>query len=195
MKRRIAIPRTRKFIPFIVILAIGSISLTCSIYLSRPRLTPEERKRDIEYLAQWAKDYSPFVELNEKLKGVASYEALKPKYVEWAIHAKDNIEFAQITYSYASIIGASGHSYIFRGNDRKWFLGSKSAYWHKLFYERRIAYPPFLLVKKGIDLKPDKKDLPLGYFLLADLYNRLGNASLSLEYAKKGQELVQDEKR
>jgi arylsulfatase A-like enzyme/predicted Zn-dependent protease len=47
------------------------------------------------------------------------------------------------------------------------------------------------LVKKGIDLKPDKKDLPLGYFLLADLYNRLGNESLSSEYAKKGQELVQ----
>ncbi|NIM02530.1 hypothetical protein GTN66_00015, partial [bacterium] len=47
------------------------------------------------------------------------------------------------------------------------------------------------LVKKGIDLKPDKKDLPLGYFLLADLYNRLGNDSLSAEYAKKGQELVQ----
>jgi len=47
------------------------------------------------------------------------------------------------------------------------------------------------LVKKGIDLKPDKKDLPLGYFLLADLYNRLGNASLSSEYAKKGKELIE----
>ena len=47
------------------------------------------------------------------------------------------------------------------------------------------------LIKKGIDLKPDKKDLPLGYFLLADLYNRLGNASLSLEYAKKAKDLVE----
>jgi arylsulfatase A-like enzyme/Flp pilus assembly protein TadD len=47
------------------------------------------------------------------------------------------------------------------------------------------------LVKKGIDLKPGKKELPLGYFLLADLYNRLGNESLSLEYAKKGKELAQ----
>ncbi len=51
------------------------------------------------------------------------------------------------------------------------------------------------LVKKGIDLKPDKKDLPLGYFLLADLYNRLGNESLSSEYAKKGQELVRAKSR
>ncbi len=47
------------------------------------------------------------------------------------------------------------------------------------------------LVKKGIDLKPEKKDLPLGYFLLADLYNRLGNEALSSEYARKGKELAQ----
>jgi len=53
-------------------------------------------------------------------------------------------------------------------------------------YEEAVA-----LVKKGIDLKPEPKDLPLGYFLLADLYNRLGNQALSLEYARKGQELIQ----
>ncbi len=47
------------------------------------------------------------------------------------------------------------------------------------------------LVKKGIELKPEKKDLPLGYFLLADLYNRLGKSTLSEEYARKGRELVQ----
>lgn len=49
------------------------------------------------------------------------------------------------------------------------------------------------LVKKGIDLKPEKKDLPLGYFLLADLYDRLGNQSLSLEYARKGKSLEREE--
>jgi len=49
------------------------------------------------------------------------------------------------------------------------------------------------LVKKGIDLKPERKDLPLGYFLLADLYNRIGNDALSQEYARKGRELVQNE--
>jgi len=48
------------------------------------------------------------------------------------------------------------------------------------------------LVKKGIELKPEKKDLPFGYFLLADLYNRLGNESKSLEYAQKGKKLVQE---
>jgi tetratricopeptide (TPR) repeat protein len=43
------------------------------------------------------------------------------------------------------------------------------------------------LVKKGIDLKPEKTELPLGYFLLADLYNRIGDVVQSEEYARKGQ--------
>jgi tetratricopeptide (TPR) repeat protein len=43
------------------------------------------------------------------------------------------------------------------------------------------------LAKKGIDLNPEKTDLPLGYFLLADLYNRLGRYDLSEENALKGQ--------
>ncbi len=43
------------------------------------------------------------------------------------------------------------------------------------------------LVKKGIELKPAAADLPLGYFLLADLYNRLGDDALSREYAGKGE--------
>ncbi len=47
------------------------------------------------------------------------------------------------------------------------------------------------LVKKGISLKPDKAELPLGYFLLADLYSRLGNMVLSDEYADKGRALTE----
>lgn len=43
------------------------------------------------------------------------------------------------------------------------------------------------LAKKGIDLKPAPADLPLGYFLLADLYNRAGDGARSEEYARKGQ--------
>jgi len=46
------------------------------------------------------------------------------------------------------------------------------------------------LVKKGIELKPEKSELPLGYFLLADLYNRIGDNALSQEYAGKGQALA-----
>ena len=50
-------------------------------------------------------------------------------------------------------------------------------------FEEAIA-----LTKKGIDLKPAPADLPLGYFLLADLYNRTGDIAHSEEYARKGQE-------
>ncbi len=48
------------------------------------------------------------------------------------------------------------------------------------------------LVKKGLELKPEKKDLPLGYFLLADLYNRLGYSGKSLEFAQKGKKLAEE---
>jgi len=43
------------------------------------------------------------------------------------------------------------------------------------------------LAKKGIDLKPAPTELPLGYFLLADLYNRIGDNVRSEENARKGQ--------
>jgi len=42
------------------------------------------------------------------------------------------------------------------------------------------------LVEKGIAQKPEGRDLALGYFLLADLYNRMGDAARSEEYARKG---------
>jgi len=45
-------------------------------------------------------------------------------------------------------------------------------------------------VKKGLELKPDKENLPLGYFLLADLYNRLGDYNRSEECARQGQALL-----
>jgi tetratricopeptide (TPR) repeat protein len=50
------------------------------------------------------------------------------------------------------------------------------------------------LVNKGIALKPEPAELPLGYFLLADLYNRLGDNARSQEYAEKGQALAASHK-
>ena len=44
------------------------------------------------------------------------------------------------------------------------------------------------LVLKGLSLKPEKNDLALGFFLLADLYNRLDDTAKSEEYARKGRE-------
>ena len=43
------------------------------------------------------------------------------------------------------------------------------------------------LAKKGIELRPSPAELPLGYFLLADLYNRIGMNALSEDNARKGQ--------
>lgn len=48
------------------------------------------------------------------------------------------------------------------------------------------------LVKRGIEAKPLEKYLPVGYFLLADLYYRLGQESKSREYTRKGRESVQN---
>ncbi|MDY0231847.1 MAG: hypothetical protein RBR88_05125 [Candidatus Saccharicenans sp.] len=41
-----------------------------------------------------------------------------------------------------------------------------------------------------MELKPDRENQPLGYFLLADLYNRIGDYRHSEEYARQGQELL-----
>lgn len=49
-------------------------------------------------------------------------------------------------------------------------------------FEEAIA-----LAKKGIALRPAPAELPLGYFLLADLYNRTGQNALSEENARKGE--------
>ncbi len=65
-------------------------------------------------------------------------------------------------------------------------------YLARIYLNRGEKYTEAIaLVKKGIELKPEKKDLPLGYFLLADLYNRLGDNVKSLEYARKGKELAE----
>jgi tetratricopeptide (TPR) repeat protein len=54
-------------------------------------------------------------------------------------------------------------------------------------YEEAIA-----LARKGIELRPAPAELPLGYFLLADLYNRVGKSAFSVENARKGQEAAEE---
>jgi len=50
-------------------------------------------------------------------------------------------------------------------------------------FEEAIA-----MVKKGIELEPEKEQLPLGYYLLSDLYNRVGDYAKSDEYLRLGEE-------
>jgi len=64
-------------------------------------------------------------------------------------------------------------------------------YLARLYLNRGTDYEEAIrLAERGIELRPDPKDLPLGYFLLADIYSRLGEAERSAEYARKGQELA-----
>ena len=137
----------------------GLVLCGCS---TPPKLTAEDRKRDIEFLAQWARDYSPFVALNEKHKGVPSYEALKPRYVEFAEQARSNEEFYRVIIDYFTVIGASGHAYLYPEDMAKWtavgrFLGLSDfgistrqmwagAYWSRLSQSIPWrAHPPFYI--------------------------------------------------
>ena len=60
----------------------------------------------------------------------------------------------------------------------------------RLFLNQGINFDEAVdLVHKGIELKPEDNDLRLGYYILADLYNRLGDAAKSADYARKGHAL------
>jgi len=131
--------------------------------LCAPKLTADDRRSDIEFLAQWARDYSPLVELNEKYKGTPSYEALLPKYLEFAEQAQSNEEFYQVVSGYFNVIGASGHAYLLPEDYLEWSaVGSllrvyksgithgqfqQAKYWPKLANNLSTrAHPPFSVV-------------------------------------------------
>jgi hypothetical protein len=141
-----------------LLMAFGSSSCSCA-----PNLTAEERRNDIEFLARWAKDYSPFVELNERCKGLPNYEALVPHYIQLAEKAESNAEFYQIVYGYFSLIGASGHGHLLSEQSLRgylmeslqqpgqlpWYHLHAASYWPKLQNSECFAYPPFRIVHDG----------------------------------------------
>lgn len=141
---------------YIILFTSVLILSSCS-----PNLTSEDRKRDIQFLAQWAKDYSPFVELNEKYKDCPSYESLKPKYVQLAEQAQSNEEFLQVVYGYFNVIGASGHARLCTELELwgqmlgvknpieiSWGQFFEAIYWAKLLYKTSFVHPPFHIVYK-----------------------------------------------
>lgn len=132
--------------------------------VSPPRLTAEDRKSDIEFLARWAKDYHVCAELNEKYKGTPSYEDLLPKYVKFAEEAETDEEFCLVVLHYFNVIGASGHAYLvpddwLKGCAVGWLLGIDwgIAPWHfqQARYWPRVAgglspfaHPPFRVTNR-----------------------------------------------
>jgi hypothetical protein len=131
--------------------------------VTTPKLTPEDRKQDIQFLADWARDYSPFVELNEKYKGLPSYEAMAPRYIQLAEEAKSNAEFYQVVYGYFSLIGTSGHGHLLSEQSLRgylmeslrkrgqlpWYQFHAASYWPKLQDKVCFVHPPFRIVHDG----------------------------------------------
>jgi hypothetical protein len=171
---------------FVLIVLLIFVIAGC---MMAPKLTPEDRKRDIQFLADWARDYSPLVELNEKHKATPSYEALLPKYLEFAEQAQSNEDFYQVVWGYFSVIGASGHAYMFPDNVLKWasvgsLLGickygitsrqfQQARYWPKLAGNLSTrAHPPFDVEGKdgryftGDDWQHDGTTIPKGTEIL-----------------------------
>ena len=130
-----------------------------------PQLTAEQRRQDIELLARWAKDYSPTVAVNERYRGLPSYEALGPQYIELAEKAGDNKEFLQVVFGYFNLIGASGHGHLYpkeilaalmvesllKGGkgwmDISWHQYARGMYWSGLL-EGSFVHPPFRVVHR-----------------------------------------------
>jgi len=159
--------RTRLTFHLITVLAILSTMFGTSGCMNPPKLTAEDRRSDIEFLACWARDYSPLVKFNEKYKGTPSYQALLPEYVEFAEQAQSDEEFCLVVMQYFSIIGASGHAYQLPDDYLKWFsVGSllgvinfgitpwqfqQARYWRELAGNLSVfAHPPFrVVVREG----------------------------------------------
>jgi len=166
----------------LTVLAGGSCS-------SVPKLTAQDKRGDIEFLAHWARDYSPLVELNEKHKGTPSYEALLAKYIEFAEQARSDEEFYLVVSGYFNVIGASGHAYLVPDDYLRWdvvgsLLGTvklgitpgqfqQARYWPKLVGNLSTrAHPPFQVVGRegkyftGGDWQYDGTTVPKGSEIL-----------------------------
>jgi len=133
-----------------------------------PELTSEDRKRDIQFMADWARDYSPFVELAQKHKGTPDYEALLPKYLEYAEQAESNEMFGRMAIEYFKLICPVGHAFLSSEDDlreiRGWtllgiddwgispFKIQQSLYWPRHAWKWTLTVrPPF-----GITYKDNK---------------------------------------
>jgi hypothetical protein len=143
---------------FLLILVIQSCNKS-------PKLTPADRREDILFLAKWAKDYSPFVELNEEYKNCPSVDSIKYRYLDLAEKAEDNEKFFQVANGLFRLIGASGHAYIPSENVLKYLIQEfrinnptnisviqykEGLYWNRLLRNSAIfAHPPFQIKFKN----------------------------------------------
>jgi hypothetical protein len=122
----------------ILIVTLGLLICGCA-----PSLTEQERREDIQFLADWAERYSPFVEANEKVKGCPSYRKLLPQYIEYAEQATTNQEFLYVVMGYYYLICDTGHAYI-------WKWGNITMnYWGRLYSRYCQTKVPFRIYSIG----------------------------------------------
>lgn len=146
---------------------IGLVVILSLIPLSScaPQMTAEQRRQDIEFLADWARDCSPTIPEKE-LHAESGVETLRPRYVELAEQAGDNSEFAQIVYGYFHLIGKRGHGYVYP-KENLWGLmmeslatggkGMVNIPWHQfpraMYWSDRLeecfVHPPFRIRQKA----------------------------------------------
>ncbi len=146
---------------------VGLVVILSLIPLSScaPQMTAEQRRQDIEFLADWARDCSPTIPEKE-LNAESGVETLRPRYIELAEQAVDNSEFAQIVYGYFHLIGKRGHGYVYP-KENLWGLmmesmatggkGMVNIPWHQfpraMYWSDRLeesfVHPPFRIRQKA----------------------------------------------
>jgi len=160
---------TKRTAQLIIVFAVLLVLFGSGGCVFPPRLTAEDRRSDVEFLARWARDYHPCVEVNSKVAGLPDYEKLLPKYMDLAEQAQTNEEFLQVVWGYFTLIGASGHGYLldeesllgymedsFRTGAKgclsniPWGRFWEARYWAKL-HKKAFAHAPFPIIRQGED--------------------------------------------
>ena len=100
MKTKICNVWTKHTAQLIVVFAVLLVLFGPGCSVPVPKLTPEDRKRDIQFMADWARDCSPYAKLAQKHKGTPDYEVLLPKYLEYAEQAESNEMFGRVAREY-----------------------------------------------------------------------------------------------
>ena len=159
---------TKRIAQLVVVFAVLLVLFGPGCSVTAPKLTPADRKRDIQFMADWARDYSPFVELAQKHKGTPDYEVLLPKYLEYAEQAESNEMFYRVAVEYFRLICPVGHAFLpsegHLKSIRRWallcfadiginpFAIQQSLYWPRHAWKWTLTVrPPF-----GITYKDNK---------------------------------------
>ena len=180
---------TKHIAHLIVVFSILLVFFGSGCSVTAPELTAEDRKRDIQYLADWTRDYHPFIELAEKNLNIPSYKELLPRYLELAEQAETHEEFFFVVNGYLRVIGSYGHFHWVPEEMLKiWEIGTytgivklgitpgefnRARYWPRLLNTLPIhAHPPFPVECResryftGDDWQYDGTSLPKGSEIL-----------------------------